>query len=138
MISRRVPSTVINRPTTFDVAAELALPVAVAQHHDFGAAVPVVPLRERPADRRLDSEQRQQAVRRAQRIEALGLGKAGDGDGAAVPERDVGQRPRLLAVREVVGERRVEVVDVDAWRRLPEAHQAVGVMERQRLEERPC
>ena len=117
------------------VASELALPVAVAQHDDFRAAVLVVSLREWPADRRLDPEEGQQAVGRDQGIEALGLGKTGDGDGGAVPECDVGQRPRLLAVGDVVGERRVEVADVDAGRCLPEAHQAVGLVERQRLEE---
>ena len=122
-------------PDDARVASELALPVAVAQHHHFGAAVLIVPLRERPADQRLDAEERQEAMGRAQRVEALGLGESGDGDGAAVPDRDVGQRPRLLPVRDVVGNRRVEVVDVDAGRRLPEAHQTVGIAERQRLQE---
>ena len=59
-------------------------------------------------------------------VDPLRLGEAGDGDGAAVPDGDVGQRPRLFAVGDVVGDRRVEVVDVDAGRGLPEADQAVG------------
>ena len=47
MISRGVPSTRDPAPDDGRIAAEPPLPVAVAEHHDFGAAVLVVALGER-------------------------------------------------------------------------------------------
>jgi hypothetical protein len=117
------------------ITAETALPVAMAEHHDIGAARPIVLLGERPAVDRPDAEQREQPESGIQAVNPLRLAKAGHGIPVALPDGDVLQCLRLFPVGDVVRKRGIEVGDVDAGRGLPQTHEPVRLGVGQRLQE---
>ena len=80
-------------------------------------------------------EEAQGAVGHEERLDALGLAGAGDRHRAAVPEPDVLEDAPLFAVDEVIRGRHVQERDPEPRRRVPQAHEPVGAVERQRLEQ---
>ena len=135
MISLGLPSTTTDCPTTSRRAAELPLPVPVAQHHAFRRARRIVGGVEAAAEHRLHAQRRQDRVADHQRIHLLGLAAAGDRDRRGVPEADVLEDAVLLAVGEVSGRPLVQQRDVHARRLMPHADQPLGLVERQGLEQ---
>jgi hypothetical protein len=65
----------------------------------------------------------------------LGLAMPGDGDGGVVPQPDVFERLRLLAVEKIGRGRLVERTCHQARRDVPHANQRLGTLERQRFEQ---
>ena len=89
----------------FWIAAESALPVSITEHDDFRTFVVIVFLREFTAKNRMYAEHRKQAEGQADSIDTLGVGELGDSDGPAIPDGNVGERPGVLAIGHVVGNR---------------------------------
>ena len=116
-------------------AAELPLPVAPRQHHRVWRARHVVGVREDAAGHRHHAEDRQEAVGHEQRPVALGFAPAGDRHRAGVPQADVLEDAALLSVDEVGGRAVVQLRDAHTRRRVPDAHEPVGLGKRQRLQE---
>ena len=77
----------------------------------------------------MNPEHGKQAERCANGSDTFGVVELGDGSGLSVPEGNVGERPRVLAVGDVVGEAGVEILDVDAGRSLPDADETVRLGE---------
>ena len=103
--------------------------------HALGCLRRIVVGREVAAQDRVDVEEAQRAVGHEERLDALGLAGAGDRHRAAVPEPDVLEDAPLFAVDEVVRGRHVQERDPEPRRRVPQAHEPVGLVERQRLEQ---
>ena len=117
------------------IAAELALPVGVAQDHALGRLRRVVVGGEVAPQDRVDVEEAQRAVGHEECLDALGLAGAGDRHRAAVPESDVLEDAPLFAINEVIRGRHVQERDSEPRGRVPQTHEPVGIVERQRLEQ---
>ncbi len=117
------------------IAAEPALPVAITKHHDLGTAARVVFLREPAAENRLDAQHRQQPKGGRDPIDAFRVRELRHRGRPSGPNGDIGEGLRFLPVRNVVGDRRVEIFNVHARRGLPGSHQAVRLREGKRLQQ---
>ena len=117
------------------IAAELPLPVRVAQHHPLGCLGRIVVTGEMAAKNRVDVEEAQRPVRDEQDLHPLGLAGASDRNGATVPQPDVLEYTPLFSISEVVRRRHVQERDSQPRRGMPQPNEPVGIVERQRLEE---
>ena len=109
------------------IAAEFALPVTVSQNHHFRAALSLVFQCEPPAESGLDAEGFERAGSHVEGLHLLGGREPRNADAVAGPDTEPLKRTVFLAKSEVVGWRRVEILDTNAWRRLPNAHQPFGI-----------
>jgi hypothetical protein len=118
------------------IAAERAVPVAVAEHHHVRRAGPVVRLREPAADRRRHAKRAQHALARRQRPDFLGIALAGHGRGRPrAPDPHVLQGLRVVGVGRV--DRVIEIRLIDAADRVHDPHERVGVRVGQRVDQDP-
>jgi hypothetical protein len=117
------------------IATELGLPIAVAEDDGGRAARLVVLAGERAAEEGGHAKEGKDSVGHAQHRDPLRLRQPGHACRPFLPQPDVLERPALLAIREIEEGRGVEVRDVDAGCRVPEAHELVRVRVGQGLEE---
>jgi hypothetical protein len=117
------------------IAAEVALPVAVGEDHGLGRSGGVVLAGEEAPEIRLDAQERQGAVGHLDDRHLLGLGLAGHGGPAVVPQAGVDEGLVLLPVREVEGGALVHPVPAQPGRGVPDTDQTVGVLEGEGLEQ---
>ena len=89
-------------------SAEAPLPEAVAEDDNVGSARTAVGGGNRAAMLRLDAEQRERVGGHAVRLHPLGIGAAGEVGAPVLIARDEGQRSRVPADVERIGERQVE------------------------------
>ena len=117
------------------VAAVFLLPEGIAQEGRRWRVRGVVLLREQPARRRRDAKQRQQPVGHDERRHLFRFPAAGQAREIRAIQSDVLEHTALFAVHEVVGRRHVHIGEVHSWRRVPDAHQLLGVRVGQRLDQ---
>ena len=120
-------------PTTDGIAAEIASPELFAEHDDVRRARLVFALREESSDERLDSQQVEPVRAHANALHSLGVGVVAN----EIRRRafDHGEADELRRARSIVDEvhRRARVAV--SLLRVHDAHEAIGLRKRQRLEQ---
>ena len=113
----------------------MALPIGESEHDSFGTAGRIFQASEGVAEHRMHAEHGQNAICDVDGFYLLRLGEAGDANRIIAPHADISKSISVLAVGEVSGGRGVDVLDTDSGGSLPDAHQAIGVLIRERLEQ---
>ena len=122
-------------PDDAGIAAEDALPEAVAQDYDLRPARHVVLRQEQPTVQRPRAEQMKQARRGAQRLHALRPIASQQRAAAPLRDRHLLKRPVLVPDVDVLPRRWPVLGNVDPRRPQPEHRKPIGIGIRQRLQQ---
>ncbi len=119
------------------VAAELPLPIGIGEDRRIGAVGlrRGFGFREQTAERRLNADRLEHAVRNSERAGLLRIADTRHAAAAGPPDPEVLERAVLVAVGEVHRRRHGEPLGVDSGRPVPEAHELVGIRIGQRLDQ---
>ena len=116
-------------------AAKFLFPKTIRDDRGVWGAGRIVLAGEGAPKHRSNAEQRKRAVGNVKSGETFGFSDAGDADGVPVVDADVLKGLILFAIDKVVGGCHVEVGDVDAGGRVPDANEFVRIRIGKRLEE---
>src|SRR5687767_2290216 len=109
------------------------MPVGVRQHHDFRTSRQNIFRAESASKNRVNAEYREGGFGNRKALYLLWLGESCDAGRSARPQPHVLEGTALFAEGEVEGRRQIQIFEVDAGRRLPDANESVRVGIRERL-----
>ena len=110
-----------------DVAAKPALPVSVGQNRGVRTSGAIVRGVEPAPEQRLHPQRIQSSLGHGQALHLLRRGQSGDTHAASSPDAELLHRAILIAKREIVRWRSIQVLNSEPGCGLPDAHQPFGI-----------